>query len=425
MPTKKDSPKAAVTVSPKGTEHVLLKHRKKPDWKRQQELDEQREAEEIEKLATGEMRTQQQVLSSSTGRVIQVPQSREAPKADDNAGAEGQHFQGEWKWDMGAVSKQQATQERHAALLQDVDELGSQLDDLEGKIQSVPAIPNLNADDFLDIITGDASEAQLEFNQKSVLIIKKCREIRAGRAKVEKELAKKRLLVQKVADAHTRLLEAESREKLADCGSDDIAKMRDLVKDARRRVDEVKFAVGQQEKQLEIMEQAVKVELFGHNPKNRQKAEAFNIYSLVNEADGSLKRPGKPERIQLLHEEKDNLQNELQGLTNKLETRRQENGDEGSDEGARADENGDEAQDDQLSEEVLTEQVQHKTKKLQKLKTVLAATKARISALNAERAKNVAKIVGFLEDSDARDAQVQALQVRLMHGKMLVVIVFR
>lgn len=424
MPTKKDSPKAAVTVSPKGTEHVLLKHRKKPDWKKQQELDEQREAEEIEKLATGEMRTQQQVLSSSTGRVIQVPQSREGPKQQEedsvgNAEAEGQRFQGEWKWDMGAVSQQQATQERHAALLQDVDELGSQLDELEGKIQSVPAIPNLNADDFLDIITGDASEAQLEFNQKSVLIIKKCREIRAGRAKVEKELAKKRLLVQKVADAHTRLLEAESRDKLADCGSEDIAKMRDLVKDARRRVDEVKFAVAQQEKQLEVMEQAVKVELFGHNPKNRQKAEAFNIYSLVNEADGSLKRPGKPERIQLLREEKENLQNELQELTSKLEARRQENGDTGSDEGARAgdDENGEEAQDDQVSEEVLTEQVQHKTKKLQKLKTVLAATKARISALNAERAKNVAKIVGFLEDSDARDAQVQALQVRLPEGE--------
>ena len=249
MPTPAEpNNKADVTISPKGTATVSLQHRRgqsakhqQPEWKRQQAIDERREAEEIEKLATGEFRGSQHVLSSATGKVIPPKHRRHDDEEDDDGGGHdqpGETFQGEWNWDMGAMDRQRATQERHAALLQDVDELGAQLDSLESNIQAVPAVPNLNANDFLDIITGDASEAMQEFNKKSVLIIKKCREIRSGRARAEKELAKKRLLVQKLADAAARLLEAESRSEVDDA-ADDIARMRELVRDAKRRVDEV------------------------------------------------------------------------------------------------------------------------------------------------------------------------------------------
>ena len=421
---KVESPKASVvTISPKGSETVHLKHRhqgrhQQPEWLRQQELDQAQEEEEIDRLARGGT---QHVISTSTGRVTSKAPSRErseavvSPPAEDAGGAS--QFQGEWNWDMGEMDRQRATQERHAALLQDVDELGARLDGLESSIQKVPSIANLNANDFLDIITGDVSEAKLEFNQKSVAIVKKCREIRAGRARAEKELAKKRLLVQKVADAQARLVEAEARAQLTDA-ADDVSEMRELVASAKRRVDEVKFAVSQRERHLEAMEQAVRAELFGRNPKDKAKAEAFNIYSLVDEVDGTVKREGKPERLARLRREKEQLQQEAQELAEEAHARRQqqqqadeEGGDDGNKTKTSAPPRQESQQEEKLTEEKLTEEVQAKSKKLQRLKTVLAATQARISALGAERVKNVAKIVTLLEDSDTRDAQVKALQV--------------
>lgn len=409
MPTPK-SPKG-VTVSPKGTETVHLKHQhagrhQEPEWKRQQKLEEERDAEEIEKLAAGELSKAQHahVLSSETGEVVRG-RSREA---QEPPAVQGDKFDGEWNWDMARMDRQRATQERHDNLLQDVDELGSQLDALESKIQQVPTVPNLNANDFLDIITGHASEAALEFNKKNVVILKKCREIRAGRAKIDKELAKKKLLIQKVAEASQRLVEAEARSQLSDA-SDDVSQLRDLLKDAKRKVDEVQFAVSQRERQLATMEQAVKVEIFGHdqNPKRKEKAEKFNVYSLVDPESGTVKRLGKTERIQKLKKEKRRLVDELKQLAAqdaKEEAQSSSTPDVGPVDGV-----ADSAP--ELSEEQLTEQVQAKSKTLKKLKTVLAATKARITALGNERAKNVAQIVSFIEDSDAHDAQVNALQV--------------
>ena len=175
---------------------------------------------------------------------------------------------------------------------------------------------------------------------------------------------------------------------------------------------QVSFAVSQSERQLETMEQAVRVELFGHRPKSKEKAEKFNIYSAINEADGTVTRAGKPERIRRLKTEEHRLRSELEQLSAKVDEQRQQRAAQDAG-GADADGDGDDDGDEQqLSEEQLTEEVQAKSKQLQKLKTVLAATKARISAMGAERAKNISKIVNLLEDSDAKDAQVQALQVR-------------
>jgi hypothetical protein len=303
-------------------------------------------------------------------------------------------------------------------LLQDVDELGSRLDQLEQSLQQLPPAPDLNANDFLDILTGDASEAKLEFNQKNVVILKKCKELRAGRARVDKELAKQQLLVRKLADAHTRLVQAESHAQLSRAGTD-VAEMKGLVKKSKQREAEVAFAVQQQERQLKDMEQAVRVELFGdQRGKDNNKDQPFNIYSLVDEKTGAIKRLGRKERLQRLRQDKQRLQQELKSLAAQAAARQMppsSNSNTSSSPRQQQQQTEGQAADDeqagQLSEEALTQNVQQKTQQLQKLQTVLAATKARMSAMGAERAKNITKIVSMLEDSDARDGQVKALQV--------------
>ena len=101
---KTNSPKQGVTISPKGTETVNLKHKHQQlEWKRQQELEELRDAEEIERLAAGdflpeEQEHRQQVLSTSTGAVVSRPKKNVAPAVPPPAEPKDQ-FQGAYRFE--------------------------------------------------------------------------------------------------------------------------------------------------------------------------------------------------------------------------------------------------------------------------------------------------------------------------------------